>query len=189
MYSITGNTQYFWACLNICGFLKLLCFSSWYRFTKIVAINNKVWKITHGNKSWDLWAGIINPAGIYLLKVNNRSTRTRCERCSKLTIKIPERHHWRCSGIIIVNSEHISYLVRVFLLLTLNMQLTCLLLFDTHLLPNREFVFYVLRMINSDQCKFLCLFRFMTSYNKLLRAIYILRNVFFPKRCFRVSTK
>ena len=30
------------------------------------------------------------PAGIYLLKVNNRSTRTRCEICSKLTIKTPE---------------------------------------------------------------------------------------------------
>ena len=34
---------------------------------------------------------IINPAGIYLLKVNNRNTRTRCEICSKLTIKTPER--------------------------------------------------------------------------------------------------
>ena len=30
-------------------------------------------------------------AGIYLLKVNNRNTRTRCEICSKLTIKTPER--------------------------------------------------------------------------------------------------
>ena len=33
----------------------------------------------------------ILPAGIYLLKVNNRNSRTRCEICSKLTIKIPER--------------------------------------------------------------------------------------------------
>ena len=31
------------------------------------------------------------PAGIYLLKVNNRNTRTRCEICSKLAIKTPER--------------------------------------------------------------------------------------------------
>ena len=31
------------------------------------------------------------PDGIFLLKVNNRNTRTRCEKCSKLTIKIPER--------------------------------------------------------------------------------------------------
>ena len=34
-----------------------------------------------------------SPAGIYLLKVNNRNTRTRCEICSKLTIKTPERRH------------------------------------------------------------------------------------------------
>ena len=34
-----------------------------------------------------------NPAGIYLLKVNNRNTRTRCVICSKLTIKTPERRH------------------------------------------------------------------------------------------------
>ena len=33
----------------------------------------------------------INPAGIYLLKVNNRDTRTRCKICSKLTIKTPEQ--------------------------------------------------------------------------------------------------
>ena len=32
-----------------------------------------------------------NPAGIYLRKVNNRNTRTRCEICSMLTIKTPER--------------------------------------------------------------------------------------------------
>ena len=31
------------------------------------------------------------PAGIYLLKANNRNIRARCEICSKLTIKIPER--------------------------------------------------------------------------------------------------
>ena len=35
-----------------------------------------------------------DPAGIYLLKVNNRNTRTRRKICSKLTIKIPERRHW-----------------------------------------------------------------------------------------------
>ena len=32
-----------------------------------------------------------DPAGNYMFKVNNRDTRTRCEICSKLTIKIPER--------------------------------------------------------------------------------------------------
>ena len=60
------------------------------------------------------------PAGIYLLKVNNRNTRTRCEICSKLTINTPERRHWRRSGVFLVNFEHISHLVLVFLLLTLN---------------------------------------------------------------------
>ena len=44
--------------------------------------------------------------------------------CSKLTIKTPEQHHWRRSGIFIVNFEHISHLVLVFLLLTLNIQLS-----------------------------------------------------------------
>ena len=60
------------------------------------------------------------PAGIYLFKVNNRNTRTRCEIYSKLTINTPERRQWRRSGVFIVNFEHISHLVLVFLLLTLN---------------------------------------------------------------------
>ena len=49
--------------------------------------------------------------------------RTRCEIWSKLTIKIPERRHWRRSEIFIVNFEHISHLVLVFLLLTLSIYL------------------------------------------------------------------
>ena len=35
---------------------------------------------------------IINPAGNYMLKVNNRNTKTRCEVCSKLEIKTPEKY-------------------------------------------------------------------------------------------------
>ena len=57
-------------------------------------------------------------AGIYPL--NNRNTGLRCEICLKLTIKTPERHQWCRSGVFIVDFEHISYLVLVFLLLTLN---------------------------------------------------------------------
>ena len=34
----------------------------------------------------------INSADIYLFKVNDENTGTLCEICSKLTIKIPERH-------------------------------------------------------------------------------------------------
>ena len=61
------------------------------------------------------------PAGIYLLKVNNRNTGTKCEICSKLTTKTPERCIWHRSDVFIVNFEHISHLALVFLLLTLNM--------------------------------------------------------------------
>ena len=61
------------------------------------------------------------PIGIYLLKVNNRNTRTRCEICSNLIIKTSETRQWRRFGVFIVKSEHISGLVLVFLLLTLHM--------------------------------------------------------------------
>ena len=63
---------------------------------------------------------IKNPDGRYMFKVNNRNPRTRCEICSKLTIKIPERRQSRRSGVFIVNFEHISHLVLLFLLLTLS---------------------------------------------------------------------
>ena len=33
------------------------------------------------------------PVGIYLLKVNHKNTRAKCEICSKLIIKTPERRH------------------------------------------------------------------------------------------------
>ena len=62
-----------------------------------------------------------SPVGNYMLKVNNRNTKARCEKCSKLNIKTPERRqrrHWRNSGVFTVNFEHISHLVLVFLLLS-----------------------------------------------------------------------
>ena len=40
--------------------------------------------------------------------------------CPKLIIKTPERRKWRRSRVFIVNFEHISLLVLVFLLLTLS---------------------------------------------------------------------
>ena len=54
------------------------------------------------------------PASIYMLKVNNKNTRTRYEICSKLTIKTPERHHWRLSVVFIANFEYISHFALVF---------------------------------------------------------------------------
>ena len=44
----------------------------------------------------------------------------RCEICSKLIIKTPERRQWRRSDVFIVNFENISHLLLVFLLLTLS---------------------------------------------------------------------
>ena len=60
---------------------------------------------------------------IYLLKVNDKNTATMSEISSKLTIKRPEQLQWRSSDVFIVNFEHISHLVLVFLMLTLNIQL------------------------------------------------------------------
>ena len=60
------------------------------------------------------------PTSIYLFKVNNSNIRKRCEICSKLTIKTPERRQCRRSGVFIFNFERISHLFLVFLLLTLN---------------------------------------------------------------------
>ena len=53
-------------------------------------------------------------AGTCLFKINNRNIRTRCELCSKLPIKTPERRQWRRSGVFIVNFEHISHFALCF---------------------------------------------------------------------------
>ena len=41
----------------------------------------------------DIFARVVNgiPAANYMFKVDNRNTRTRCQICSKLTMKTPER--------------------------------------------------------------------------------------------------
>ena len=60
---------------------------------------------------------------IFSIKANTQPAFT----CSKLTIETVEqdvkyvRRHWRHSGVFIVDFEHISYLVLVFLFLPLNM--------------------------------------------------------------------
>ena len=54
-----------------------------------------------------------DPVGIYLLKVKNRNTRTRCEICLKLTIKAGVvlvsllLTFTPCSNVSIVNVEHV----------------------------------------------------------------------------------
>ena len=39
------------------------------------------------------------PASNYMFKVSSKNTRTRCEICSKLTIKTPERRLWLRAGV------------------------------------------------------------------------------------------
>ena len=56
-------------------------------------------------------------AGIYQFKVNNRKTRAMSEICLTLTIKTPERRHWRRSGVFVFNFEQISHIALVFSLL------------------------------------------------------------------------
>ena len=59
------------------------------------------------------------PAVIYLLIVNNRNTRTRCEICLKLTIKTPERRlillryalRWMIYGIFGKNRKFEDFLI------------------------------------------------------------------------------
>ena len=58
-----------------------------------------------------------------LVKVNNRNTKTRCEICSKLTIKTLERRQLCYSGVFIVNFRYILHVVLVFLLLNLSKQM------------------------------------------------------------------
>ena len=86
------------------------------------------------NFHWtNIWQNVY-PANIYLFKVNIRNTRKRCEICSKLMIKTPERRQWRRFGVSIVNfdvvlvffffvnCEYIWHHFLVFPLLTLNKQ-------------------------------------------------------------------
>ena len=74
------------------------------------------------------YADSIYPAGNYMFKVNNRNSRTRCELCSKLTIKIPERRHDVVLVSLLITLKHISHVVLVFILnivhITLNVQLS-----------------------------------------------------------------
>ena len=87
-------------------------------FTKIRNLHS-VCKLNSSTRVQKSYKGEYYPVDIYLLKVNNTNTRTRCEMYSKLAIKTPERRQWPRSYIFIVN--FISHLFLVFLLLILNM--------------------------------------------------------------------
>ena len=69
-------------------------------YDKIFVKKNKVGLVSIENVQIN--TNKVNPAFIYLLKVNNRNTRKRCETCSELTIKTPEQSQRRRSGVFIV---------------------------------------------------------------------------------------
>ena len=56
----------------------------------------------------------LNPTGIYLLKMNIKSTSTMYEICSKLTIKTPEWRQWH-STVFIITVEQVSLIILLFL--------------------------------------------------------------------------
>ena len=58
--------------------------------------------------------------GINMFKVNKKNSGTRCEICSKLTIKTAEPSQF---AISIFNSEHVLHLVLVLLKLNFNKQM------------------------------------------------------------------
>ena len=60
---------------------------------------------------------------IYLFKVNKKNTKKRGELWSTLTIMTPEWSQWFHSTVFIVNFEHVSLLLLMFLLVTLSRQM------------------------------------------------------------------
>ena len=73
----------------------------------------------HKNKKRQKWTLLR-----LLFKIDNVNTRKSCKIYLKETIKTPKRFHWRCSGVLIVNFEHIPHLLLVCLLLILS-RLVC----------------------------------------------------------------
>ena len=113
-----------WSFLN-----QLHCLVNWLVVYTTIFFSNKENCIFHletlETKLFSDWNPVMimllfssSPVDKYIVKVNNRNTRTRCETCSKLTIKTSGRRCWLCSGVFFVNFEHISHLVLASVLLT-----------------------------------------------------------------------
>ena len=62
---------------------------------------------------------VFSPANIYLFNVSIKNNRERCKMYSKIIIKILKRAR-RCSGVFINNSELVSLLFSLLLLLNFN---------------------------------------------------------------------
>ena len=64
-------------------FSKISIKKNWVSICNVVILGIKMEELNNVIKLY--------PANVYLFTVNNRNIIKRCERCSKLTIKIPER--------------------------------------------------------------------------------------------------
>ena len=96
--------------------LAIKSWEQWYQVCFRLSLN----KFLHAISSNNLLS--VNPAGNYMFKVSNGNTRLRCEICSKLTRKTPERRQasfrclycefWTyfppCSSVSIVNFNQVN---------------------------------------------------------------------------------
>ena len=83
-------------------------FISWCQWLCLWAAHCFTFKIIFKNMSHIFWLlkicyydSYAFPVGIYLLKFNNRNTRTSCKICLKLTIKTPERRRQSILDLIL----------------------------------------------------------------------------------------
>ena len=99
-------------------------FRNWEKYLKIeknvLESRNILLQESRKNLEFNAMSPMNLPANIYLFKVNNRNTRKKVWNMFKVNKKTPERRQWYRSDVLIVNFEHIPYLVLLFLLLTLN---------------------------------------------------------------------
>ena len=91
---------------------KIICNTWTFPSQAIFSVRETIYFPLENNKNV-YW---YNPSGNYMLQVSNRNIKTRCKKCSKLMSSF-----WCCrSGVFIVNFEHTSHLLLLFLLLTLS---------------------------------------------------------------------
>ena len=91
--------------------VKFYCFRSFWASWSLIVCNietEKPFLLSFVCKGYSRLPNTF-PASIYLFKVNGRNTKNRFEICLDLTIKTPERRHWRRSGVFIVHFEHTTF--------------------------------------------------------------------------------
>ena len=107
-----------------------------------------------------------------------------------LTIKIPERRHWRRYVIFIVNFEHISHLVVAFLFFTLNM---LLLAGYVKFNPFQVYFFFLYPAKNIGKAEIFLCFQWTQEGNIRMKLLNRKTRAFFTSimllKCCEVSMK